>query len=136
MPKRVFAAIIGVVALIAGAIVLRGAVELFGDFFNPAVPFYLNATVELVAASLAFAAFAIGIGWLGFSWDGRTHRNSWVTPVLIGIGCFFPAFLLSLPATLLWARHTWPGDGQNSLAARKSACMLASRPKSLPAPCC
>jgi len=32
--------------------------------------------------------------------------------VIIGILSFFPAFLLSLPLTVTWARHEWPGDGQ------------------------
>jgi hypothetical protein len=37
--------------------------------------------------------------------------------MLLGIGFFFPGFVFSLPLTVLWARHTWPGDGQDYLAA-------------------
>lgn len=117
MPKRVFAAIVGVVAMIAGAIALLGAVRLFPDFLNPAVPFHVNVAAVIVAFSWAFAAFAIGIRWLGFSSGGRSHRNTWATPIVIGVGCFFPAFLVSLPVTLFWARHAWPGDGQSELVA-------------------
>src|SRR6266478_3055414 len=32
--------------------------------------------------------------------------------VISGIVFFFPAFLLSLPLTVTWARRQWPGDGQ------------------------
>jgi hypothetical protein len=38
-------------------------------------------------------------------------------PMLLGIGFFFPGFVFSLPLTILWARLTWPSDGQSDLAA-------------------
>jgi len=34
-----------------------------------------------------------------------------------GIMFFFPAFFLSLPLTVAWARHHWPGDGQAAFRA-------------------
>ena len=40
-----------------------------------------------------------------------------IRAVAIGASFFFPAFLLSLPVTVTWARHEWPGDGQAVLGA-------------------
>jgi hypothetical protein len=37
--------------------------------------------------------------------------------VIGGIVFFFPAFLLSLPFTVTWAIHQWPGEGQAVFAA-------------------
>ena len=88
------------------------------DFSNPAVPLRLAILAELLLCSMFLAALGIGIRFLHFAWYGKSdRRESWVRSVLLGIGCFFPGFLFSLPVTLYWARHTWPSDGQNSLAA-------------------
>jgi hypothetical protein len=32
--------------------------------------------------------------------------------LILGIACFFPAFFLSLLATIPWSKHYWAGDGQ------------------------
>jgi hypothetical protein len=37
--------------------------------------------------------------------------------LLLGIGFFFPAFVFSIPFTMIWASYEWPGDGQASLGA-------------------
>jgi hypothetical protein len=44
--------------------------------------------------------------------------------VLLGGGFFFPGFIFSLPLTIIWARHTWPGDGQSDLAAMQVSCYI------------
>jgi len=49
--------------------------------------------------------------------EKRSLRRRRTRAVIIGILSFFPAFVLSLPLTVVWARHEWPGDGQATLAA-------------------
>ena len=103
-----FAGLVGVVYII----------EALEDFWNPAVPVRLAVLGVFLMCSMAFAALTIGVRLLRFSISGRSGRSaSWVRPVLLGVGFFFPGFLFSLPLTLLWARHAWPGDGQSPLAA-------------------
>ena len=123
MWKRILGLSVGAIAAFAGLIALAYAIEGLEDFRNPAVPFRLFVAGELVMCSMAFAALAIGTRLLRFGWSGRSPgRGSWVRPVLLGIGCFFPGLVFSTPLTLLWARHTWPGDGQSYLAAMEVSC--------------
>lgn len=118
MSKRIVASALGVIAVFAGLIALAYAIEAIEDFSNPAVPFRLAAVGELIMFSIALAALGIGIRFLRFGWRGSSNGSSgWVRPVLLGIGFFFPGFVFSLPLTILWARLTWPGDGQSDLAA-------------------
>jgi hypothetical protein len=125
MLKRIIGSTVGLTAVLAGLIALAYAIEGIEDFRNPAVPFRLFVASELVMCSMAFAGLGIGIQLLRFGWNGRsTGRSSWVRPVLLGIGCFFPGFVFSMPLTLLWARHTWPGDGQSYLAAMEVSCYV------------
>ena len=35
--------------------------------------------------------------------------------MLIGSTLFFPAFVLSLPVTMIWAKHLYAGDAQGPL---------------------
>jgi hypothetical protein len=118
MLKRILGLSVGAIAVFAGLLALAWAIEGIGDFRNPAVPFRLVVAGELVMCAMAFAALGTGIRLLRFGWSGRSGRSSsWVRPVLLGIGFFFPGFVFSLPLTLLWARHTWPGDGHSYLTA-------------------
>jgi hypothetical protein len=118
MSKRMVAAVVGVIAVFAGLVTLAYAIEAIQDFRNPAVPVRLAILGEFIMCSMALAALTIAMRLLRFSFSGRSDRsNSWVRPVLLGSGFFFPGFVFSLPLTLLWARHTWPGDGQSVLAA-------------------
>ena len=116
--RRILGSAVGVVAVFASIICLRYAIQGIGDFRNPAVPLLLATTIQLVLWSMALVALGIGIQLLRFGGTSRSGRSmSRVRPTLLGIGCFFPGFVFSLPVTVLWARHTWPGDGQSVLAA-------------------
>jgi hypothetical protein len=118
MWKRTVASIVGAIAVLAGLIGCAYTIEGFGDFRNPAVPFRLVAVGELLMCSMALAGLGIGVRLLRFGWSGRNGRDgSWARPVLLGIASFFPGFVFSLPLTVLWARHRWPGDGQSDFAA-------------------
>jgi hypothetical protein len=125
MSKRIVAAVVGIIAVFAGLFAVAYAIEGIQDFTNPAVPVRLAVLGEFIMCSLAFAALTIGIRLLRFSIAGRSDRSTvWVKPALLGIGSFFPGFVFSLPFTLLWARHTWPGDGQSYLAATEVSCYI------------
>ena len=118
MSKRIIAAILGAIAVFASLIPLGYAFEIFRDFKNPDVPFRDTALGGLVNSSIALTALVIGIRFLRFAGSGRGDRSSsWARPLLLGVGSFFPGFVLSLPLTILWANHTWPGDGQGVFAA-------------------
>jgi hypothetical protein len=124
--KRVLAGALGVLGLLAGVMATVYAVEGFEDFRDPAVSVPGTILFELVMCSMAFAALTIGIRLMRFSVSGRSDRG-WgrVKAVLLGIGCFFPAFLLSAPLAILWAEHTWPGDRQSDFVALKVSCSVA-----------
>lgn len=121
--KRIAASIVGVIAVLAGLVAVAYSIEAMQDFRNPAVPLRLVVLGEFIMCSMAFAALTVGLRLLRFAWRGRSEGGSgWVRPVLLGIGCFFPGFVFSLPLTVLWARYTWPGDGQSYLAAMEVSC--------------
>ena len=123
--KRTLAGALAVLAFFAGVLAVRYTIQALEDFWTPAVPIRLAILGELLMSSMAFASLTIGIRLLRFSISGRSdHGSSWAKPVLLGIGFFFPAFLFSLPLTLLWARYTWPGDGQSPLAAMEVSCYV------------
>jgi hypothetical protein len=118
MIKRIVRAIVGVLGVLAGLVAVGFAIEAISDFGNPAVPVRFAILAEVLLCSMAFFGLALGISLLRMAWNGRDERrNNWIWPIILGIGCFFPGFLFSLPLTLFWANHTWPGEGQSSLAA-------------------
>jgi hypothetical protein len=122
MSKRIIASTVGTIAVLASLIPLAYAFFGLEDFRNPAMPFRFAAIGELVACAMTFALLGIGIRFLRFTWSGRSDPgSSWVTPILLGIGSFFPGFIFSLPLTVFWADHTWPGDRQNYLAAQDAS---------------
>jgi spore maturation protein SpmA len=47
----------------------------------------------------------------------KGHTYGWFGSVVVGLLFFFPSFLFSLPVTIIWARYTWPGDGQDVFGA-------------------
>jgi hypothetical protein len=68
--------------------------------------------------SIAAALIGLGIRFLRFAWLGSSSTSDgWVRAVLLGVGFFFPGFIFSLPLTLLWANHRWPGEAQSDLPA-------------------
>jgi hypothetical protein len=123
--KRIVAAVVGVIAVFAGLVALAYGLEGIQDFTNSAVPVRLAILGEFILSSMAFAALIIGIQLLRFSISGKSERSAgWAKPVFLGIGSFFPGFVFSLPLTVVWARHTWPGDGQSYLAAMEVSCYV------------
>jgi len=36
---------------------------------------------------------------------------------ILGIGCFFPGLLFSLPFTMLWVDYKWPGNRHSAVGA-------------------
>jgi hypothetical protein len=122
MSERIIASTVGVFAVLASLIPLQYAFFGLEDFRNPAVSFWSAAVFEFLACAIAFATLGMGIRFLRFGWSGQSDTSSGgVRPVLLGIGFFFPGFVFSLPLTVLWARHRWPGDGQNYLAAMEAS---------------
>lgn len=122
MSKRVIASTVGVIAVLASLIPLAYAFFGLEDFRNPAVPFRFAAIGEVVACAMAFASLGIGIRFLRFARSGRSDSgSSCVTPILLGLGSFFPGFIFSLPLTVFWADHTWPGDRQSYRAAEDAS---------------
>jgi hypothetical protein len=123
--KRIVASIVGAIAVLAGLVALVYSIEAIQDFWNSAVPLRLAILGEFIMCSMVFAALTIGLRLLRFAWRGRSNSsNGWMWPKVIGIASFFPGFVSSLPLTLLWARHTWPGDGQSYLAAMEVSCYV------------
>jgi hypothetical protein len=118
MWKRIIPSTLGVAALVAGLIALVPTIDLIEELRLPAVSFWFAAMGELLMLSITLAEVVMGIWFLQFARRARNDLSgSWVRPVLLGIGCFFPGLVFSLPLTVFWARHTWPGDGQSVLAA-------------------
>jgi len=118
MAKRIIAGILGLLALFASLLPMGYAFEFLSDFKNPDVTFWSNFLGELFMCSIALVGFWMGIHFLQFASTGRGQQsNSWMRPVLLGIGLFFPGFVFSLPITMLCADRIWPGDGQKSILA-------------------
>lgn len=120
--KRVPAGVLGLVAAFAGALAIIYAISGLEDFWNPAVPLRLAIVGELLMCSMAFGALTIAIRLVRFSISGPSDKGSgWARTTLLSIGCFFPGFIFSMPLTILWAKHRWPGDGQSGLAAMEAS---------------
>lgn len=123
--KRVFAGALGVLAFCSGGLAIVYSIRAFEEFWNPAVPFRLALLGELLTCSMAFAALALGMSLMRFSTANERARGAGrLRAVLLGMGCFFPGFIFSLPLTMLWAGHTWPGDGQSSFVAMEVSCYI------------
>ena len=111
MVKRIIAGILGTFAVFGSVLPLGYAFEIFKDFKNPDVSFWSNVLGVLFMCSIALVGLWVGIRFLRFSSSGQCQTsNSWMNPIVLGIGLFFPGFLFSLPVTILWVRLTWPGD--------------------------
>jgi hypothetical protein len=125
MAKRIVLGILGTIAAFGSLLPLGYAFEILKDFKNPEISFWPNVLGELLMCLIALAGLWIGIRFLQFAASGRTKEgNSLAKPILLGIGSFFPAFIFSLPTTILWVSRSWPGDdGKVDLALETSACI-------------
>ncbi len=109
--------LIGVIMAALGAYVLYGAIREFKEFWNPAAPVWITTVFEIAQTLIAVALILFGYRLLQPDNTIRWKREGLVYRILIGIGLFFPATILSFPLMLLLAAHLWPGDGQSPLAA-------------------
>jgi len=125
MAKRIVLGILGAIAAFGSLLPLVYAFEIFKDFKNPEISFWPNVLGELLKCSIALVGLWIGIRFLRFAGSGRTKEGSSLArPILLGIGSFFPAFVFSLPITILWVNRSWPGDdGKVDLALETSGCI-------------
>jgi len=122
MAKRIAASILGVLAIIAGLVAFLYAFEGTQDFRNPTVPFKLVVIGELVMFSMSLAALWVGVRLLQYALSGRSGPgNTWVRPVFLGLGCFFPSFVFSFPLAALWASHTWRDKDRGLVAALETS---------------
>jgi len=102
MPKRILAAMIGVLAVLAGLVASSSAIDVSKDFRYPAVNLCASVVGETIACAMAVTGFGIGIRFLCFAWTGRDDRSLiWMKPILTSIGLFFPGFVFSLPLALV-----------------------------------
>lgn len=69
---------------------------------------------HVMMCSIGLVALWIGARFLRFGWSGEwPESRGWMRPLVLGIGCFFPGFMFSLPITMVWSdyRHGAPGNG-------------------------
>lgn len=104
MWKRIIAGIVGAIAVLASIVPLMYAGGILTD--DPHQLFWSDVGPALIMSALAAALLWIGARFLRFAGTGRSKASTgWLRPVLLGVGFFFPGFVLSLPLTMLWARH-------------------------------
>jgi hypothetical protein len=125
MTKRIIAGILGTLGAFGSLVAVGYAFELSKDFGTPGVSFWPNVLGEILMCSMALAGMWVGLRFLRFATSGVSHESeSWVRPLLLGIGSFFPGFVFSFPIIALWVVHTWPRDnGKLDLALEVSACI-------------
>jgi hypothetical protein len=125
MAKRIVAGILGSLAVLGSLLPLGYAFEILKDFGAPEVSFWPNVMGELLFCSIALVGLWTGLRFLRFAVSGPSQQSdTWVKPLLLGIGSFLPGFVFSLPINILWMSHTWPGDdGKLDLAFGVSACV-------------
>jgi hypothetical protein len=118
MYKRIFAAIVGMLALVACFYASVFATEAMQDFGNPTSLSWFSVLGELIMCSMALGAFLIGLRFLRFAWTGHDYdlRGGWMRPLFLGAGLFFPGFLLTLLLGLLWAYRIQPAGKQDESA--------------------
>ena len=61
MPKRIIAAMIGILAIAAGIVACGFAYEAAWDFRSPEASFWSNAFGSLLMGAMAFGGFVLGI---------------------------------------------------------------------------
>jgi hypothetical protein len=115
MPKRIIAAMVGILAILSGCIMCWFAVE--ATVNSLAAPLKLFGGLVL-AWTLTLAALVLGLRFVRFAWVGRSERsNPLVSSILLGIGFFFPGAVFSFPFTIIWARHLQPHNDESVPAA-------------------
>ena len=111
MSRRILAGFLGILAVLAGTIALSYAIMVADDFRNPQVSFWSATAGTTITWLLTIGAFWMAIYFLKYSFTGTPFRlNRWVRAISLGALSFFPGFMFSIPLTLLFVEHRWPGD--------------------------
>ncbi len=110
MLKRTLAGILGALSIIAGSVILYGTAR------DVAAPSWLGLVMGFIGVNAGISMLIIAVRYIRFAYSGTLSWVPLAKLYLLGVGCFFPAFVFSIPFTMLWANHTWPGDGQSSFA--------------------
>ena len=109
MAKRILAGIIGALALLACLFASAYAIMAIQDARPKDIvtaPWWAIAA-EIAMCSAAFGGLLIGIRFLGFAMSGRSMESGgrWLKPILLGVGLFFPVFLLLILVGLYCVYH-------------------------------
>ena|ERR1700722_8879362 len=127
MPKRIFAGILGTLAVVAGVTAFGSAIMASGDFRNPNVSFLTAILGTGIMWLLTLGAFSMGIHFLKYCLTGEFFQlNPWVRAFILGPLSFFPGFILSAPPAIILAEKLWPRDSRaDDVAMLVSACFGA-----------
>ena len=103
--KRTIATIVGVIAALVSIVA----------FICPVGGLASGAAIlaHVIMCSIGLVGAGMGVRFLRFAWSGQYRESSgWMRPLVLGMGCFFPGFMFSLPITMVWAGYRRaPGDG-------------------------
>jgi hypothetical protein len=109
MPKRIIAALIGVLAILASVVACSYAYDAAWDLKTSGT-FWADLAGSLIMAAVALGALTLGIRFLRFAFLGRSSKiKSRFGLVLLGLGCFFPGFIISVPFAVLWDEYMHRG---------------------------
>jgi hypothetical protein len=114
MLKRVIVATLGGIGVIVGLVASAATVKMALDSGGPA------SWDVITMCSMALVSFWFGYRLIQSAWLGKSETDHGISrsgTILLGIGCFIPGFVFSLPLTMMWAGSRWPGDGQAVLDA-------------------
>lgn len=115
--KRILAFLLGGISLVCCVYAAGMSYLLAHEFIRDGGPLWEYLAATTIPAAMCFAAGALGIRLLRFAVIGRSQRLGLLGDVLLGLGCFFPGVLVSLPLTMISAVQFWPGNGRAELIA-------------------
>ena len=113
MFKRTIAAAIGLLAILAGVVAVLLFFGFLADTFQDPRnnPLKIAIPVDLAILLMGCCAIALGAKFISCGWDDPIDwRSSWVRPILLGLGLFFPGLVFSIPLGAFLSSRFWPGD--------------------------
>jgi len=109
MPKRIIAAIIGMLAMLAGVVACSYAYDAAWDLRSSGT-FWSDVAGALLMGAISLSALLLGMRFLRFAVLGRSSEiKSRFALVLLGLGCFVPGFIVSVPFAVVWEEHKYRG---------------------------
>ena len=111
--RRALSGVLGFLGAAAGVAILYATIR---SFVEPS-PLWLNVATDFAGLAIGSAVVVLGFRYLRYAYTNRLTMGAFSKSYVTGVGCFFPGALVSLPFTIYWANHAWPGDGQSVLAA-------------------